>query len=106
MNSTIDLYMVKWATLNFFDLVQVYRDLDEELEHVCDEFSLTVDLDRRAYFQGAMTALKSAQGKLLFKLSELLEEYGHLDPLDYPDHDARIRRARPIMELLVQDLFN
>jgi len=106
MNSTIDLYMVKWATLNFFDLVQVYRDLDEELEHVCDELSHAVELDRQAYFQGAMTALKSSQGKLLAKLADILQEQGYLDPFDCPNRDSRILYARPIMEMMVQDLFN
>ncbi|MBE2269442.1 MAG: hypothetical protein IAE80_14500 [Anaerolinea sp.] len=106
MSSTLDLYSLKWSTLNFFDFVQVYRDLDIELEHVTDEYMHAAEADRRAYFQGAMTAIKSAQNKLLAKLAEVLEEYGQLDPLDYPDLDARIRRARPIMELLAQDLFN
>ena len=106
MSSTIDLYTLKWSTLNFYDLVQVYRDLAVELDHVTDEFTRAGEVDKRAYYHGAMTALQSSQGKLLAKLAELLEEHGHLDPLDYPDFDARIRRARPIMELMVQELFN
>lgn len=106
MSSTIDLYTLKWSTLNFFDIVQVYRDLDVELEHVTEEFTRAAEPDKRAYFQGAMTALQSSQNKLLAKLAEVLEEHGYLDPFDYPDHESRIRRARPIMELLAQDLFN
>lgn len=106
MSSTIDLYSLKWSTLNFFDLVQVYRDLDLELDHVKDAFSHTIEVEKRAYFQGAITALESAQNKLLAKLAELLEEQGCIDPLDYPDLEARVRRARPIMQLLAQDLFN
>ena len=106
MSSNIDLYTLKWSTMNFYDLVQIYRDVEVELEHVSDEYARSMEPERKAYFQGAQTALRASQEKILHKLSELLEEFGYLDPLEYPEPKDRVRRARPIMDLMAQDLFN
>lgn len=107
MNMTLDLYTLKWATTNFCDVVQIYRDLDTELLHVRERFASEMDPVRKAYFQGAVKALTSAQDKLLEKLVNLLEEHGYVSALDdvMDDFDAKMRKARPIMELLVQELW-
>jgi hypothetical protein len=107
MSAELDLFQLKWSTINFYDLVQIYRDLNRELEQVSHEYARSMDIGRKAYYQGALQALTSAQEKLLCKLVDLLEEYGYLQPLDYDyeEIDAKLRRARPIMELLVQDLW-
>lgn len=107
MNMNLDLYSLKWSTTNFCDVVQVYRDLDNELNYVRDEYAGTLDPVRKAYFQGATKALLSAQEKLLDKLVNLLEEQGYISTLDdlSDDYETRLRKARPIMELLVQQLW-
>lgn len=107
MSAELDLTQLKWSSISFHDMVQVYRDLDGELEHVSDEYARAMDVTRKAYYNGARQALTSAQEKLLCKLVDLLEEYGFIEPLDYgyDDVDAKLRRARPIMELLVQELW-
>jgi hypothetical protein len=103
----LDLYSLKWSTTNFVDLVQVYRDLDQELCHVRDQYAQSMDPVRKAYYQGATKALLSAEDKLLEKLVNLLEEHGYVSALDdlNDDFEARMRKARPIMELLVQELW-
>lgn len=107
MNMNLDLYSLKWASTNFCDIVQVYRDVDVELTHVREQYARTMDPVRKAYYQGAMRALESSEEKLLEKLVILLEEHGYLSALDdaYDDFDTRLRKARPIMELLVQQLW-
>src|SRR5690554_5137329 len=108
MNMNLDLYSLKWSTTNFYDVVQVYRDLDNELDYVRRQYADSLDPVRKAYFQGATRALVSAQDKLLEKLVALLEEQGYISALDdlSDDYEARLRKARPIMELLVQELWN
>ena len=71
------------------------------------EYARSLDIVRKAYYHGAMEALTSSQEKILSKLVDLLEEYGFIQPLDYgyEDMEAKLRRARPIMQLLVQDLW-
>jgi hypothetical protein len=103
----IDLYTLKWSSTNFYDVVQVYRDLEAELAHVTDQHARAMDPVRKAYYQGAMKALQSAQEKLLDKLVTLLEEQGYVSAYDdlVDDYDAKMRKARPIMELLVQELW-
>lgn len=107
MSAELDLSQLKWSSINFYDVIQVYRELDAELEQVSDKYARSMELAPKAYYQGAMEALVSVQNKLLCKLVELLEEHGYLHAIDYDYHeiDAKLRRARPIMQLLVQDLW-
>jgi hypothetical protein len=107
MNMSLDLYNLKWSTTNFCDIIQVYRDLDEELCHVREQYAQAMDPVRKAYYQGAVKALMSAEDKLLEKLVHLLEEQGYTSALDdiSDEFEVKVRKARPIMELLVQQLW-
>jgi hypothetical protein len=106
MSMTLDLYTLKWSTTNFCDIVQVYKDLDEELAHVRDEYARAMEPVKKAYYQGAMRALLSAEDKLLEKLVNLLEENGDISALDAvaDDYETKLRKSRPVMELLVQQI--
>jgi hypothetical protein len=107
MSAELDLFRLKWSHINFLDMIQIYRELDAELEHVSHEYARSLDIVRKAYYHGALEALTSSQEKILCKLVDLLEEYDFIQPLDYgyEDINAKLRRARPIMQLLVQDLW-
>jgi hypothetical protein len=108
MNMTLDLYTIKWATTNYYDIIQVYKSLDKELCYVREQYSKAMDPVRKAYFQGAMKGLVSAEEKLLETLVDLLQEQGYISTFDdvSDNYEIKLQKARPIMELLVQELWN